>query len=450
MKAKRYTQWFIVLFLLTTLPGLMVAIAQEQRPITKQLPVMNAPGESAAPLVWNVTETEPNDSCAEADIVTFGDVISGELSENGDGDYYQVNFSGGKILADIDAESMGSALDSEICLKTNGAAFWDLGCNDDSDGWDSMFYTYAGETGGSVCIQVGDYDGLGGPEWDYQLIVSQPLLISAAANGSQPGSVAGIPFQSEDILAWSDLNTGDEKWVMFFDASNVGITENVWNIASAARGPLGTSQGILLGFAEDQYVADLNSIVTPYDVIEFIPRRYGPLTEGIPGEADFVWAWHGQEHELTDRGEKIDALGRYDSWYSPYQNDNCLGWSISTINSSKVTHNGKNLNFRDEDIACLADDPAWNWFQLLKGSRIPGLAAEDIVALSANSVLGMNDSYNVTIEGGGWIAGQRYVTQKDIFCVQERSGPGPSNGWCGLVWHGPDHGWNYDIDAFDY
>jgi hypothetical protein len=40
---------------------------------------------------------------------------------------------------------------------------------------------------------------------------------------------------------------------------------------------------------------------------------------------------------------------------------------------------------------------------------------------------------------------QRGVSQKDIFVVNF-----PGYTWGGYVWRGPQHGWIYNIDAFEY
>lgn len=55
----------------------------------------------------------------------------------------------------------------------------------------------------------------------------------------------------------------------------------------------------------------------------------------------------------------------------------------------------------------------------------------------------VNDKIYLVIQGTGKIHGHP-VTQKDIFALNY-----PSYSWAGIVWHGPDHGWNYNIDAIE-
>jgi hypothetical protein len=88
----------------------------------------------------------------------------------------------------------------------------------------------------------------------------------------------------------------------------------------------------------------------------------------------------------------------------------------------------------DEDISNLPYG-----YRYFDGSLVPGLAAEDLTAADADWGI-----YYLSILGNGMVDGLN-VTQKDIFTVD----------WytmrlSGLVWHGPDHGFNYPIDAFDW
>jgi len=55
--------------------------------------------------------------------------------------------------------------------------------------------------------------------------------------------------------------------------------------------------------------------------------------------------------------------------------------------------------------------------------------------------------YHMTILGSGRIHNNHPVTQKDIFSLYWYGGAWQ---WNAQVWHGPDYGWNYNIDAFDW
>lgn len=433
MTLKRIGKWAIMLFLLAALPGMTAVLAQGQEP-AKQAPVVTEPGESAAPVAYNKTESEPNNTCATADRVGLGDVVRGTVGGANDIDYFVMS-PPRFMLVDVDARSLsgGSALDSYLCIDDLNDSTY---CNDDSDGLDSMsFLTFGFSHGDEACISVKDLYNRGGSGYTYQLVISEPLLISAHAANLGTGTVAGIPFRSEDILAWSRLNTGEEKWVMFFDGSDVGIIRNVWNVATGFD-YMESSRDILLGLANNQTVPGLSPAVTPYDVIRF-SGQYGPNTSG-----SFSWAWRGSQRLLTTTGEKIDGIGSWDMVGLP-NGTGTEGFGISTVGKA-IVENG--LVLQDEDIGILERwyNLQWTgWSQALDGSSFPGMGVEDVFALS----LGYEgDHWHVVILGNGNIAGHR-VTQKDIFEVC------PSDAYCSFwqgMWHGPDHGWNYNIDAIEY
>ena len=433
MTTKRIGKWVIVLFLLAALPGMTAVMAQGQEP-AKPAPAVTEPGESAAPVAYNKTESEPNNTCATADRMAIGDVIRGTAGVTNDVDYFVIE-SPRYFLADVDARNLpgGSAIDSYLCTDDLDG---NVRCNDDSDGLDSMtFLTYGLGSGGDVCISVKDLGNRGGSSYKYQLVLSAPMLLSAHAANLGTGTVAGIPFRSEDILAWSRLNTGEEKWVMFFDGSDVGITKNVWNVATGFD-YMETSNSILLGLAANQTVPGLSPTVTPYDVIRF-SGQYGPNTSG-----SFSWAWRGSQRLLTTTGEKIDGIGSWDMYFLP--NDVYTeGFGISTVGKAVVS-NG--LVLQDEDVGILERwyDLQWTgWSRMLDGSAFPGLGAEDVFALSPGP-----ESYlwHLVILGAGNVAGHP-VNQKDVFevCPDDDC----ITFWQGM-WHGPDHGWNYNIDAVEY
>ncbi len=420
MNTKRMLRWLIVLFLLAALPGMTAVLAQGQAPAGKApLPAMLEPGESAPAAAWNVSESEPNNTCETADPVQVNDVVRGKISSPGDVDYFIVDASP-YILADIDALSLSpsSPLDAYVCA-TDGP------CDDDSDSADSFLFLTNGWYEGQ-CISVTDYYDRGASNYVYNLNLSMPMLLSAAAAKLGTGYVAGIPFRAEDILAWSRFNTGEEKWAMFFDGSDMGVTGPVSNIATAYDYTT-INAGILLGVAANKSFPGLG-MVTPYDVVRF-DGTYGPDTLGT-----FTWSWRGRDHALTTAAEKIDAVGSWTDWYDE-------GYPVSTVGKAVVT-NGVVL--QDEDVGILERSYDWfwgGWMQVLDGSAYPGMAAEDVFAVSITDHL-----VNLVILGNGNIAGHA-VTQKDVFsvCPDELC----TMFWLGM-WHGPDHGWNYNIDGMEF
>jgi hypothetical protein len=414
------------------------AMPLEDGGLPKQLPAVTELGESVAIQTSNRHESEPNNSFGPADSIGVGDVMAGKIGRAGDVDYFRFTLDyRTNILVDIEAQAIGSHLDSVVCLfyeEYPDAPF----CNDDTDTPDSLLFYHL--DAGTYYLSLSDYWGVaGGSNFKYRLLLSSPLLVSAASDGT----VAGIPFQSADVLAHSELNTGAEKWVMFFDASDVGISTNLWNVTSYY--PFGEYRdNILVGLATNQNVANVGR-VTAWDIIAFDPYRYGPSTKG-----QFFLEQKGKNVQLTVRGEKIDALVGFCEIDTFYQ-----GWPLSTVGTAGLRLSSGKFRAKDEDLFIPVSRGEDVWPEVMIGSSIPGLAAEDVVAAAAEH-RGYSGYYPsgffLTIKGSGNIDGTR-VTQKDIFVVNHDSSGGNADPWGvtfgGVVWHGPDHGWNYNIDAID-
>ena len=101
-----------------------------------------------------------------------------------------------------------------------------------------------------------------------------------------------------DLLFRQFDNSGDPYWSLAFDASDVGITQDV---TAAEFLPNGT---LLLALSGTQTVAGLGK-VTAWDIIRFVPNFYG-LGESTSGV--FQWYLDGSDVGLTTAGEKIDAI----------------------------------------------------------------------------------------------------------------------------------------------
>ncbi len=468
MNMKRIARWSIVLFLLLALPGLTAALAQGQEPV-KQLPVVTEIGESPTVIPWVDSEHNPNNSVEE---VTWKPYISddfewgGKINSVGDVDYWAFEWAVWKgyeshsyetslpILIDIEAQSIGSPIDTYICLYSDDG--FELGCNDDTDTLDSMLF-YNIEPGRFYYLKVSNLNGANGSDAKYQVLISVPMLISAAAGGLGTGNVAGIPFQSGDILAWSDFNYGSnqhqEKWVMLFDLSDLGVNGNVTNVAAGWR----NSDYLLLGFAANATLPGISGSVTPWEVVLFDPSRIGPVTQGA-----FQRWWNGKQQGLTLAAEKPDAID-WPEWNGAAQ------LRVSTTGTAKVTGlSGATTKLFDEDVGL------WNvgngrWTLDFDGSRAEwGIGGEDVMAMSfasfyvqtgglaitpesPNSGVDVYD-YFLVLQGTATLVnpynGATFnVNQKDIVEFREVSYP---ELWVGVEWHGPDHGWNYNIDAIDY
>lgn len=440
MNTKRILRWFVVLFLLVALPAMTVALAQGQEPARKApLPAVMEPGESVAPAAYDLYESEGNNTRATADQTYLGYVMGGKIGQDGDVDYFKVSDEYAEyFLIDLDSENLAD-LDSLICLLDSDG--YELECNDDSETSDSLLFHANNYVGQTYYISVTDYFGQGeSSEFAYNLIVTAPVFVSAAPGGLGTGTVSGIPFQSGDVLAWCDLVNQPDKWLMFFDASDVGVK----TLSNVAMDFYGDEMFFSVGAA--QTLPGLGT-VKPHDVLIFHPREdnygqegYGGLTQGSVA-MNMAGSWM----YLTTTTEKIDALDR--------TSDTNFCLPLSTTGVANGYYWLDPLKLDDEDIFspdCSQDNGSevWHVFFDVNGVNDYSISPRTIKGLPAEDVIGMADlkTYDriaLNILGTGNILNHA-VNQKDIFSIRWSN-----NTWGGYLWRGPQHGWNYNLDAFE-
>lgn len=142
-------------------------IPERYRPSTSRGPAVSLRSTLRAPAA-TVTETEPNNTAAEATPVALGDVATGTIDPPDDIDYFAITLTAGTVLdLDVDANQVGSPLDPVIGLfDTDGVTL--LASNDDFDGLDSRL-TYSIPADGQYYVAIIDYGGSGGPNYTYSL-----------------------------------------------------------------------------------------------------------------------------------------------------------------------------------------------------------------------------------------------------------------------------------------
>lgn len=173
---------------------------------------------------------------------------------------------------------------------------------------------------------------------------SSSLLMSAGSNGS----VAGISFNDEDILAY---NTATKGWTMIFDGSDVGL-EKV-DLEAFERLADGT---FLLVLSKDLAIPGLGT-VTPADILHFTPGTLGTNTTG-----SLAWYFDGSDVDLTVKNEYIDALAL----------DPSGRLLVSTAGTMQI---GSTTLGEDEDLFLfthtkLGADTAGAWSLYFDGSRV--------------------------------------------------------------------------------
>ncbi|MCB0186414.1 MAG: hypothetical protein KDE31_19235, partial [Caldilineaceae bacterium] len=122
--------------------------------------------------------------------------------------------------------------------------------------------------------------------------VSSPIIY-VGADGS--GTVSGVAFDDEDILAY-DTSAG--SWSIYFDGSDVGITNDVNAFHLESDGTL------LLSFEVPTTLADVGA-VDRSDIVRFTPTSLGETTAG-----SFSWLFDGSDVEFDTTSENVDAIGR--------------------------------------------------------------------------------------------------------------------------------------------
>ena len=162
---------------------------------------------------------EPNDAPGQATSIGYGSTLSADICPAGDVDYYAFTGSAGDtIVADVDAQASGSALDSYLYLyDADGTT--ELAHNDDHDGLDSRI-EYTLPAGGTYYLKVREYSHgyEGGPDYFYTLsltgggsgdvgpVAYDSHVIDDDASGESNGNDDGVVNCGETIELYVNLH----------------------------------------------------------------------------------------------------------------------------------------------------------------------------------------------------------------------------------------------------
>ncbi len=193
-------------------------------------------------------------------------------------------------------------------------------------------------------------------------------------SSSHGGSISGIDFETQDILAY---NITTDEWSLFFDGSDVGLFfKDIDAFAILDDGSL------LLSLETPTNIDDFDS-VDDSDILRFVPTSLGEETAGT-----YEWYFVGADVGLTKGEENIDGL-------TVLADGRLL---ISTAGDALV--NGTDV--RDEDMliftpTSLGTSTSGQWDFFFDGSDI-GLTrnTEDIDGISVNQATG--DIYFSTLD----------------------------------------------------
>ena len=322
------------------------------------------------------------------------------------------------------ANLMGSASDDGLPTPANLVATWSVvsGPGTVTFGNANALNTTASFTGAGVyTLRLTASDGALAASDDVVITVnpaastSSMIYLSSSANGT----VGGVAFRDEDILAY-DPNT--DRWSLAFDGSDVGLG----GVDVDALAVL--SDGSLLLSTDNPVTLSGVGSVDDSDILHFMPSSLGDNTAG-----SYALYFRGADVGLTTSGEDIDAID-----FAP---DGRL--LISTLNSASVP----GVSANDEDILAFAPTALGaptkgSWSLYFDGSTAELTAStEEIWGLSVGAsgklYLSMAGAFAVTGVSG---------TAADIFtCTPITLGANNTSCIYAPYWNGGAHGFGKQI-----
>jgi hypothetical protein len=358
---------------------------------------------------------EPNDRITKATPIALGDVITGNISPEGDRDYFSFSGVAGQLITlDVDADVNGSYLDGVMELYApDGLTV--LAYSDDYLTLDPLINFTLPATG-TYFVLLRDFGyPNGGAEYFYSLTFDQVVYMSAS-NG---GRIGGVSFADGDILKhYVQAN----RWEMFFDASDVGVTRDV-------RAFEFDYSCLLMSFNGNQKL-EYAGTALPQDIVTFCPWSLGEETGGY-----FYFVFDGSDVGLSTSSEAIDAM----SWSASGD-----GLLVSTTGDFQVPGGSGKLTGADDDLLLFrptswGTDTDGTWEKSFDGRDVDGMRVEDVDAVAQPS----SGTTYMSVMNGFKIGGAK-GDGNDIFTVTPQGG-GYS---VAPFWDGSAAGFTFGLDAF--
>ncbi|RMG09593.1 MAG: hypothetical protein D6728_12460 [Cyanobacteria bacterium J055] len=181
-------------------------------------------------------------------------------------------------------------------------------------------------------------------------------------SSNNSGSVGGVLFADEDVLAYDSL-TGN--WWKYFDGSDVGLTATNLDLDALYINPDGS---ILLSVDRATTIPTLGAIEDS-DIVRFVPTATGETTAGT-----YEWYFDGSDVGLDTDNEDIDAIG-----FAP---DGRL------VVSTRGSFNAGGISGQDEDLfafdpTTLGASTSGTWSMYFDGSDVDlsTTSSEDVDAV---------------------------------------------------------------------
>jgi predicted secreted protein len=284
---------------------------------------------------------EPNDEPGFATGIAYGDKLTDPvICPAGDVDYYVFNGSAGDIIvADIDAWTIGSALDSYLILYA-GDGVTEITANDDYDDYDDLDsrIVYNLPSGGTYYLAVRElsHGSEGGPDYYYTLSLNGgPIPVAPWSDDMEHGlnewNADGLWHQVEDgVGPYPNSHSPTHSWWYGLDSSGNYDT-------GAANADALTSPAILIpGDAPNPglrfwYWYETGGQSTDYDQRWVrISRDGGPFENMIQLSGDEMGVWHLYTVDLSAyRGSQVQLQFYFDTVDS-IEND-YRGWYVDDV-----------------------------------------------------------------------------------------------------------------------
>jgi Bacterial pre-peptidase C-terminal domain len=377
---------------------------------------------------------EPNNSVQEATAIQAGDTINGIIQPKGDFDYFQFSANAGdRIVADIDAESLGSSLDPYLfLLDSDGVSV--LASNDDevySENRDSFITFYAPHAGTYYLkLRAWNNPRSGGSQYFYMLHLFIDNLdpVMAFANPANPAGylnslvntltatvidtpsgIAQVDFYFHDNN-WTDHNwellgsdtDGSNGWSAPFyqiDQSDVGLyvkatdfSRNItghgyWNLAvdrtppESALLPLDsnqTSTAFLLEWTGSDNLSGIDHYGMKWSIDGGTWQTY---TYTFTGYTQSAWVVGAPGHNYAFRMNSIDRAGNEEPFTQMAETSTYIPLEICTapdtweIDNSAITASKAYLgqaqlhNFCNPETDDGLHDTDWITFTVQAGQR---------------------------------------------------------------------------------
>ncbi|MEM8830721.1 MAG: hypothetical protein AAGE96_15375 [Cyanobacteria bacterium P01_G01_bin.19] len=249
------------------------------------------------------------------------------------------------------------------------------------------------------------------------LVIEPPEFSTLYASSSTNGTVDGISFRDEDILAF---DTVSQTWSLFIDGSDIGLDVSGADIGAFH---LNSDGSILMSLNQTFTLPDVGS-VDENDIVRFIPTSTGSDTSGT-----YEWYLDGSDVGLPGGSSgDIDAIA-----YTP--DDRLL---ISTKGSVNPT----GVSAKDEDLiafnATSLGETTNGTFELYADNSDVGLGdngGEDVSAAwvdnNGDIYLSTNEAFDVVgVTGDG----------SDVFSFRPSSLGSNTSGTFSSFWDGSANG----------